>query len=53
MVVVTHSMSFARSVANRVHVFAEGAVVEEGPPAEVLSDPRHAVTRSFLAQATR
>ncbi len=51
MVVVTHSMHFARNVATRVHVFAGGHDVENGPPEVVLVDPSHPVTRSFLAQA--
>lgn len=51
MIVVTHSMSFARSVATHVHVFAEGHDVEHGPPDAVFGDPKHPVTRSFLAEA--
>jgi ABC-type histidine transport system ATPase subunit len=51
MIVVTHSMSFARSVATRVHVFADGYDVEHGPPEKVFNDPQHATTRSFLVQA--
>lgn len=53
MIVVTHSMSFARAVATRVHVFAGGQDVEHGPPAAIFEDPRHPVTRSFLVQAQR
>jgi polar amino acid transport system ATP-binding protein len=53
MAVVTHSMSFARRVASRVHVFADGYDVENGPPERVFSDPQHEVTRSFLADAGR
>jgi len=53
MIVVTHSMSFARSVANNVHVFADGYDVESGPPEKVFADPQHATTRSFLKQAGR
>ena len=51
MIVVTHSMSFARNVATRVHVFADGLDVEHGPPERVFEDPRHATTRAFLRQA--
>ena len=50
MIVVTHSMGFARNVASQVHVFADGYDVESGPPANVFGDPHHATTRSFLAQ---
>ena len=51
MIVVTHSMGFARGVATRVHVFAEGRDVESGPPGRIFGDPQHAVTKSFLAEA--
>ena len=53
MIVVTHSMSFAREVADRVHVFADGYDVESGPPAEVFGDPQHATTQAFLRLAGR
>jgi polar amino acid transport system ATP-binding protein len=51
MIVVTHSMNFARNVADRVHVFAGGYDVEFGPPEKVFEAPQHETTRSFLAQA--
>lgn len=51
MVVVTHSMEFARNVSDFVYVFAEGGVAEWGPPAQVMSDPQHPITRSFLKVA--
>jgi ABC-type polar amino acid transport system ATPase subunit len=51
MVVVTHSMSFARGVAKEVFVMADGLVVERGAPAKVFEAPQHAVTRSFLRQS--
>jgi polar amino acid transport system ATP-binding protein len=50
MMVVTHEMSFAREVADRVVFMDGGIVVEQGPPAEVLTAPRHERTRSFLAR---
>ncbi|MGW8379401.1 amino acid ABC transporter ATP-binding protein [Streptomyces sp. ODS28] len=50
MLVVTHEMSFAREVADRVVFMDGGALVEEGPPSQVIADPRHARTRSFLAR---
>jgi ABC-type polar amino acid transport system ATPase subunit len=53
MIVVTHSMAFARSVAKKVHIFAEGFDVESGPPAAVFEDPQHAVTKAFLKRAGR
>jgi polar amino acid transport system ATP-binding protein len=48
MMLVTHEMGFAREVADRVVMFDAGAVVEEGPPAQILDDPREERTRSFL-----
>ncbi len=50
MMVVTHEMSFAREVANRVVFMDGGVVVEEGSPAQVIGTPRHERTRSFLAR---
>jgi polar amino acid transport system ATP-binding protein len=51
MLVVTHSMSFARSAAGFVHVFAGGRAVECGPPEQVLGQPAHETTRAFLGSA--
>jgi ABC-type polar amino acid transport system ATPase subunit len=53
MIVVTHSMSFARNVSSHVHVFANGHDVEFGPPDRVFGDPQHETTKSFLAEASR
>jgi len=53
MIVVTHSMAFARSVATRVHVFAGGRDVESGPPDRVFGAPEHATTQAFLAESLR
>jgi len=53
MIVVTHSMAFAREVCDHVHVFAGGYDVEFGPPAQVFEDPQHETTRAFLKQAAR
>jgi polar amino acid transport system ATP-binding protein len=50
MVVVTHVVSFARRVADRVAVLADGRIVEEGPPAQVLENPRAAETRAWLGE---
>jgi polar amino acid transport system ATP-binding protein len=50
MVVVTHEMGFAREVGDTVVFMDAGIVVESGPPAEVLSNPRHERTRSFLSK---
>lgn len=53
MIVVTHSMSFARNVADHVHVFADGYDVECGPPRSVFENPRHPITHAFLAQTAK
>ncbi len=50
MMVVTHAMNFARQVADTVHVFGDGRVIESGPPSQVFEDPREEMTRHFLSQ---
>jgi polar amino acid transport system ATP-binding protein len=50
MIVVTHEMGFAREVADTVVFMDSGVVVESGPPAEVLSSPRHERTMAFLSK---
>jgi polar amino acid transport system ATP-binding protein len=50
MIVVTHEIGFAREVADHVAFMDDGAVVEAGPPAELISAPRHPRTRAFLAK---
>ena len=48
MLVVTHEMGFAREVCSHVVFMDEGAVVEEGTPAEVLGNPKSERTQRFL-----
>jgi polar amino acid transport system ATP-binding protein len=48
MLLATHEMGFARDVADRVCFLDAGRVLEEGPPEQVLSDPREPRTRQFL-----
>jgi polar amino acid transport system ATP-binding protein len=48
MVVVTHEMGFARGVGDHVVFMDEGVIVEEGPPHEVLGNPREERTQRFL-----
>jgi len=48
MLLVTHEMSFAREFADRVLFFDGGRVVEEGPPAQLFSQPSNERTRRFL-----
>jgi polar amino acid transport system ATP-binding protein len=50
MIVVTHEMGFAREVADRVVFMDAGVVVEEGPPSQVIGNPRHQRTRAFLSR---
>ncbi len=49
MVVVTHEVRFARDVADRIVFMADGQVVEEGPPDEILVHPKEERTRRFLS----
>lgn len=48
MVIVTHEMSFARAVSNRVIFMDGGYIVEEGDPEEVFGNPKQERTRQFL-----
>ncbi|WP_295058207.1 amino acid ABC transporter ATP-binding protein [uncultured Fibrobacter sp.] len=49
MVVVTHEMSFAREVANRVLFFADGVVKEDGSPEQIFDNPKDARLKEFLS----
>lgn len=48
MIVVTHEMSFARDVADRVCFLYDGVILEEGEASQVLGAPKHARTQDFL-----
>ena len=50
MLVVTHEMGFARSVADRMFFFDEGIVVESGSPADIFQNPQEDRTKLFLSQ---
>ena len=50
MLVVTHEMSFAKSVANRVLFMDEGQIVEENNPNDFFDHPKHERTKLFLSQ---
>ena len=50
MIVVTHEMGFAREVGDSLVFMDEGAVVESGPPKEVLTSPREERTQLFLSR---
>ena len=53
MVIVTHEMSFAKDVADRVIFMAGGVIVEEGTPEEVMVNTREERTRQFLGRYQR
>ena len=53
MLVVTHEMSFAREVANRVVYMDEGRIVEESAPEQMFSTPADPRTRQFLDRLLR
>ena len=48
MVIVTHEMSFARDVADRIVFMDGGVIVEEGPAEQVINNPQHDRTKAFL-----
>ncbi len=50
MLVVTHEMSFARSVADTLYFFDEGQIVESGSPEEIYNNPQEDRTKLFLSQ---
>jgi polar amino acid transport system ATP-binding protein len=50
MIVVTHEMGFAREVADSVVFMDDGVVVEAGAPNEVLTNPKHERTKTFLSK---
>ena len=52
MVVVTHEMGFARSVADEIIFMEKGVIVEQGPPAQLFSSPKHPRTAEFLRKIT-
>ena len=49
MVVVTHEMGFARDVADRVILIADGVIVEEGSPSQIFDHPQTKRTQDVLA----
>jgi polar amino acid transport system ATP-binding protein len=49
-ILVTHEMGFAREIADHIYFTDHGIIVEHGPPAELLDNPREERTRAFLEQ---
>jgi polar amino acid transport system ATP-binding protein len=50
LAMVTHEIGFARRAADRVVVLADGRIIEDGPPGQVLDAPENERTRQFLAR---
>jgi polar amino acid transport system ATP-binding protein len=50
MILATHEMGFAREVASKVCFLDQGRILEQGPPADIFSNPREERTRQFLAR---
>jgi ABC-type polar amino acid transport system ATPase subunit len=50
MLIVTHEMGFAREVADRMVMFDEGTIIEEGTPDEFFNHTRHERAKTFLSQ---
>nr|WP_314045056.1 amino acid ABC transporter ATP-binding protein [uncultured Leptotrichia sp.] len=48
MIVVTHEMGFARTVANRVFFMDQGTILEDGSPKEIFDNPKEERTKEFL-----
>ncbi len=53
MIIVTHEIDFAREVATEVIFMADGVVVEQGTPKDVLVQPKHERTKQFLSRLTK
>jgi len=52
MVVVSHEMGFARSVADEIIFMEKGVIVEQGPPEQLFTNPKHPRTAEFLRKIT-
>ena len=53
MLVVTHEMQFAHDIATRVWVIDHGTIAEDGPPSQVVDDPKTAVARDYFGRIKR
>ncbi len=53
MLVVTHEMQFAQDIASRVWVIDQGTIVEDGPPSQVVHEPKTAVAREYFGRLRR
>ena len=50
MIVVTHEMGFAKEVADRMMMFDEGTIIEQGTPEDIFDSPQQERTKLFLSQ---
>ena len=50
MIIVTHTMAFARDMADQVIFMDGGVIVEQGDPHEVIDDPKEERTKQFLTR---
>lgn len=50
MIVVTHEIDFARDVADKIIFMDDGVIAEEGPPEQVIGNPKNARTKEFLSR---
>lgn len=50
MLLITHEMAFAREIADRVVFMADGVIVEQGPPEQFFTNPKHQRTKDFLSR---
>lgn len=50
LVVVTHEIGFAREVADHIIFMDKGVILEQGPPAQILSNPKEDRTKQFLSR---
>lgn len=48
MIIVTHEMSFAKEIADRIVFMDDGRIIEEGTPEKIFSNPQNERTRRFL-----
>ncbi len=48
MIIVTHEMSFARDIANRILFMDNGMILEDGTPEQIFNDPTNERTKEFL-----
>ena len=52
MLIVTHEMGFARTVADELIFMEDGVILEQGPPEKLFTSPEHPRTREFLFKLT-